>query len=128
VRVLIVDDDVDTRVLLQTILASSGAETEVAGSAEEALRAIARKPPDVLLSDIEMPGQSGLDLLRRVRALDPARGGAVPAGAVTAYAHPRDRERALQAGFMLHIPKPFDPVELCAIVAVLARAGARPAP
>ena len=78
--------------------------------------------PDVLLSDIGMPGESGYDLIRQVRALPRDRGGDVPAAALTAYVRPEDRRKVLGAGFMMHVPKPVDPAELVAVVAALARA------
>ena len=77
--------------------------------------------PDVLLCDIEMPGEDGYALLARVRALGAGRGGDVPAAAVTAYGRPEDRVSALAAGFELHVPKPVDRAELVTVVATLAR-------
>ena len=76
--------------------------------------------PDVLLSDVEMPNESGYDLLRQVRALPPEEGGRTPAAALTAYARGADRTRALRAGFQLHIPKPVEPSELIAAIVNLA--------
>ena len=88
-------------------------------SASEALAAIQVEPPDVLLCDIEMPGQNGYDLVRRLRALPPERGGRVAAAALTAYARAEDRLEALRAGFQFHMAKPVDPRELVAVVASL---------
>ena len=81
---------------------------------------LAAKPPDVLISDIEMPGEDGYSLIRRVRALDPAKGGRTPAIALTAYGRREDRLNAISAGFSMHVPKPVDPVELTTLVAGLA--------
>jgi PAS domain S-box-containing protein len=120
VRVLVVDD-VDTRELLVETLAPCGAVVTGVSSVREAMAEFARRAPDVLVSDIGMPGESGLDLMRRVRALPPDSGGLVPAAALTAYARDDDRRAVLGAGFQLHIPKPIDPIELCVLVATLAR-------
>jgi CheY-like chemotaxis protein len=76
--------------------------------------------PDVLLSDVEMPGESGYNLISKIRRLPPERGGRVPAAALTAYARLEDRTRALRAGFQMHVPKPLNPAELTTIVASLA--------
>ena len=117
--VLIVDDDADTREILTTVLARGGARVAAVASASEALAAIQVEPPDVLLCDIEMPGQNGYDLVRRLRALPPERGGRVAAAALTAYARAEDRLEALRAGFQFHMAKPVDPRELVAVVASL---------
>ncbi|HYP01975.1 MAG TPA: CHASE domain-containing protein [Pyrinomonadaceae bacterium] len=120
-RVLVVDDDEDTRALLVTTLEQSGAESVAsAASAADALSALGRETPDVLVSDIGMPGVDGYELIQRIRALPPEAGGRVPAAALTAYAAPDDRQRALDAGYDLHISKPVEPSELAATVARLA--------
>jgi PAS domain S-box-containing protein len=120
-RVLVVDDDSDTRSLLVTTLEQSGAENVAAcGSAPEALDALKRLLPDVLVSDIGMPNVDGYELIRQIRALPAAAGGRTPAAALTAYATPDDRQRALDAGYNLHISKPVEPRELAAAVARLA--------
>jgi PAS domain S-box-containing protein len=121
VRVLVVDDEEDARVLMRVILEQSGAVVTTASSVDEALAAMRAEVPDVLVSDIGMPGQTGYDLIRRVRALAPAAGGNVPAAALTAYARPEDRHKALAAGFEMHIPKPIDPDELVAVIGAVAR-------
>jgi CheY-like chemotaxis protein len=93
-------------------------------SAEIALRTLGQWRPDVLVSDIEMPGSDGYTLIRKVRALPPEQGGKTPAVALTAFSRPEDRIRSLMAGFNIHVSKPVDPAELTAIVASLAgRAG-----
>jgi PAS domain S-box-containing protein len=120
-RVLVVDDDPDTRSLLVTMLQQGGAENVAAfESATEALGALARLAPDVLVSDIGMPNVDGYELIRQIRALPAADGGRVPAAALTAYATPDDRQRALDAGYNLHIAKPVEPRELNAAIARLA--------
>jgi CheY-like chemotaxis protein len=117
--VLVVDDDADTLQVLAAMLEQCGAVVRVTGSASEALRTLEGWRPDVLVSDIGMPGEDGYDLIRKVRALPAGRGGAVPAVALTAYAKPEDREQALSAGYQLHVPKPAEPTELAAAVASL---------
>ena len=120
VSVLVVDDDTDARHLIATLLEERGARVRAVGSSDEALAALASEQPDVLVSDIEMPGQDGYSLMRTIRALPPERGGRVPAAALTAYARTEDRMQALLAGFHLHMPKPVQPAELAAVVASLA--------
>jgi CheY-like chemotaxis protein len=121
VRVLVVEDDLDTLEILKVVLQSRGAEVITAASAGEALKALERFRPDVLVSDIAMPEQDGYELIEHVRQLGPERGGSIPAVALTAYARVEDRIRALTAGFQMHVPKPVDPVELVAVVANLTR-------
>ncbi|MBV9123138.1 MAG: response regulator, partial [Planctomycetes bacterium] len=124
-RLLVVDDEPDAREVVALVLEQSGAEVAAFGTAQEALEAIESVRPDVLVSDIGMPGEDGYSLLRRVRALGPARGGQVPAVALTAYAKVEDRKRALASGFARHIPKPVEPADLIATVAKLAGLPAR---
>jgi PAS domain S-box-containing protein len=119
-RVLVVDDEADARDLLATILGRSGAEVTAVGSADEALATFRRWRPDVVVSDIGMPGDDGYVLIGKIRALAPEQGGRVPALALTAYARSEDRVRALEAGFHTHIAKPVDPLELTALIAGLA--------
>src|SRR6266850_1885909 len=90
-------------------------------SAEEAIMRLEQRCPDVLLCDIGMPHEDGYSLIRHVRALSPARGGDVPAVAVTAYGRVEDRVRLLAAGYDMHVPKPVEPAELIAVIATLAR-------
>ncbi len=118
-RVLVVDNEPDARELIAAILASRGAQVTTAGSVAEALEAVARNRPDVLLSDIAMPGEDGYELIRKLRMLD-GNGPPVPAAALTAFATASDRGRALLAGYQAHIPKPVEPSELAAVVAALA--------
>jgi PAS domain S-box-containing protein len=119
-RVLVVDDERDTRDLLDAVLTSCGAEVSTAASAAEALEQIGRGRFDVLLTDIGMPEEDGYALIRKVRQLPPERGGKVPAAALTAYARAEDRVRALRSGFQTHVVKPVEPEELVAVVANLA--------
>jgi PAS domain S-box-containing protein len=124
-RILVVDDEADARDLLATILGRAGAEVTAVSSADEALATLRRWRPDVLVSDIGMPGDDGYILIGKIRALRPDEGSQVPALALTAYARSEDRIRALEAGFHTHIAKPVDPLELTALIAGLAPARAR---
>jgi CheY-like chemotaxis protein len=123
-RVLIVDDDVEGREAMTAVLEKEGVRVTAVSSPDEALEAIRRESPDVLLSDIEMPGEDGHSLIRRVRELPADRGGEIPAAALTAYARGEDRQKALRAGFQVHVAKPVRPEELTAVIAELA--GRRP--
>lgn len=118
-RVLVVDDDDDSRELFARTLSECGAETLVAASSAEALAALTRERPDVLLADIAMPGEDGYELIEKVRALPPEGGGLTPAAALTAYARPEDRAKALRAGFQIHLPKPITSAELIRVVVSL---------
>ena len=120
VRVLVVDDEADSRHLVKRLLEDCEACVLTAGSAAEALAAVQRERPDVLISDIGMPDEDGYSLIGRVRALGPERGGTVPALALTAYARAEDRVRAVRAGFQTHVVKPVEPAELITMVASLA--------
>jgi CheY-like chemotaxis protein len=91
------------------------------GSGAEAFSSFTTSPPDVVVSDIEMPEENGYDLIRRLRGLPAERGGSIPAAALTAYARAEDRLRALRAGFQHHVSKPVQPAELVAVVASLVR-------
>ncbi|HET9316664.1 MAG TPA: ATP-binding protein, partial [Vicinamibacteria bacterium] len=123
-RVLVVDDEVDAVALMESILAGAGAIVRTSLSAPEALRALRDWRPDVLVSDIEMPGEDGYSLIGRVRALPAAEGGGTPAIALTAYGRAQDRVRSLAAGYSMHVHKPVDPGELTTIVASVARTAA----
>ncbi|RKH68053.1 response regulator, partial [Corallococcus interemptor] len=121
VRVLVVDDEEDARELLRTLLEDSGAHVVTAGSAMEGLQVLQAEHPDVLVSDIGMPGTDGYGFIERVRALPGDQGGRIPAVAITAYARSEDRTRVLRAGFQSHVPKPVEPGELLAVIASLAQ-------
>jgi CheY-like chemotaxis protein len=124
VRVLLVDDDPDTLEATALTLEHYGATVTRVQSAARALEALERERPDVLLSDIAMPVQSGFELIARVRALPPDRGGRTLAAALTAFATAEDQERVLAAGFTLHITKPVEPVQLVMAIAALVGRGA----
>jgi CheY-like chemotaxis protein len=123
VRVLVVEDEADARDVAVSALAYCGAEVESVSSTAEALARFRGLPvdrrPHVLVSDIGMPHEDGYDLIRRIRALGGERGGDVPAIAVTGYATPDDVQRALAAGYHMHIAKPIDPQVLTALVGEL---------
>lgn len=118
-RILVVDDEADARELLKTVLETYGADVTVAASGREAMEKLEEFEPQVLISDIGMPGEDGYSFIRRVRALDAQRGGRIPAVALTAYAREEDRRRSLLAGFQMHLPKPVNPDELIVVVASL---------
>jgi CheY-like chemotaxis protein len=124
--VLVVDDDDDARRLVSAILQDCGCTVTTATSVAEALDRLAERVPDVLLSDIGMPGEDGYALIRKVRALPREGGGDIPAAALTAYAQPDDRPRLLNAGFSMHLSKPIEPAELVAVVSTLTRFLHRP--
>jgi len=128
VHVLVVDDDPTTLEMIAAVLAGRQAKVTTVLSAQEAITAINKSKPDVLVSDIAMPGQDGYELIERIRELDPNSVATIPAVAITAYAGEGDRRRALRAGYQSYLPKPIEPSELVAIVADLAGgAGARAA-
>jgi signal transduction histidine kinase/ActR/RegA family two-component response regulator len=120
VRVLVVDDEWDAGELVRILLERAGAEVTTAASAREALDALSRMKPDILVSDIGMPEEDGISLIRKVRALPDSGGGKVPALALTAFARPDDRRQTLMNGFQIHLAKPVDPTELTSAVASLA--------
>jgi PAS domain S-box-containing protein len=120
-KVLVVDDEADTRELLKVGIGRCGAEVVTAGSAREALAAIAEERPDLLISDIGMPGEDGYELIKKIRALPGGSGRKIPAIALTAYARTEDRLRALRAGYQSHIAKPVELAELAAVIASLVK-------
>jgi PAS domain S-box-containing protein len=122
VRVLVVDDEPDTRELVKMTLKQYGATIATAASAAEALAVFVEFAPGVVVADIGMPGEDGYSLIRRLRRLPPGQGGKTPAIALTAYAQPQDREQALEAGFDLHLAKPVEPSELAWAIVSLVRA------
>jgi len=121
IRILVVDDDDDSRDLVVSILEKCEAITIAASSAEQALAIVTRDWPDVLVSDIGMPGMDGYELVRAIRALPDERAQRVPAVAVTAYARQEDQRRALAEGFQLHVAKPIEPAAFALAVARLSR-------
>ncbi len=122
VNVLLVDDDSDTLTLMTTALTRRQANVTAVSSAVEAIQAITRKRPDVLVSDIAMPDEDGYGLIEKVRLLENSASDNIPAVAITAYAKEEDRERALSAGYQIYLAKP---VELTELISVVARAAKR---
>jgi PAS domain S-box-containing protein len=123
-RILVVDDDSDARELLQDVLEQAGAVVTTAEGGPAALRMMGESIPDVLLSDLGMPGMDGFDLLAAVKASPAEAVRGIPAIALTAYARSDDRTRSLTSGFLMHLSKPIDPGELVAAVASLGRRAA----
>jgi CheY-like chemotaxis protein len=121
-NVLLVDDDSDTLKLMETALKRRQANVTAVSSAGEAIQAISRRRPDVLVSDIAMPDEDGYGLIEKVRMLENGESQGIPAVAITAYAKEEDRERALSAGFQIYLAKP---VELTELISVVARAAKR---
>lgn len=126
ILVLVVEDDPDTREALRWLLERAGARTRVVGSTDAALAAFHAERPDVILSDIGMPGRDGYQLVQAIRALPPEQGGRVPAIALTAYAATDDRKLAARAGFQAHLSKPLDQEKIIAGIAALAAQAATP--
>ncbi|QRN99618.1 CHASE3 domain-containing protein [Archangium violaceum] len=118
-RILVVDDEEDNREVLKMMLEEYGAHVLTAASAAEALRAVREHRPELLVSDIGMPGEDGYQLITQVRALPVEEGGGVPAVALTAYARVEDRARALTVGFNMHVAKPVEPSELLTLLSNL---------
>lgn len=118
-HVLVVDDEEDARQLVTAVLEKCGTKVTAVTSAAQALEAIQELRPDVLISDLGMPGEDGYSLIKKVRALPALLGGQTPAAALTAYARVEDRMKVLRSGFQIHLPKPVEPAELVAVVANL---------
>ncbi|TMA20768.1 MAG: response regulator [Deltaproteobacteria bacterium] len=116
VDVLVVDDEIDARDLVAAVLGKCGASVRLASTVDEAIARIRERRPNVLLSDIGLPGDDGYELIRRVHEIDPA----IPAAALTAYATPQDVRRAIEAGFQAHVAKPVEPSDLGLLVASLS--------
>jgi CheY-like chemotaxis protein len=120
VRVLVVDDTRSVLDVVTDMLTHSGAEVTAVGTAEEALDVLQRERPDVLLSDLSMPGNGGYWLIGQVRALSPALAGDTPAAALTAHTTAEHRASVIRAGFQYHVAKPVGLNELVSVVAILA--------
>lgn len=118
-KILVVDDEPDSRALVKRLLEGCHANVTVASSAREAMDLLSATNPDLLISDIGMPGEDGFTLINRVRESDNLRG--IPAVALTAYARPADRVNVLRAGFQHHLTKPVEPAELLAVIARVSR-------
>ncbi|MDB5328189.1 MAG: hypothetical protein JWM57_3758 [Phycisphaerales bacterium] len=119
IRVLVVDDEPDARALVCRLLEDREAKVHMAASAAEAIDHLRSHRPDILVSDIGMPGEDGYALIRHIRSLDADAGGKTPAIALTAYARAEDRVKAVVGGFQMHLAKPVEPAELIAMVATL---------
>ena len=122
-RILVVEDDADARLLLKDSLESLGAVVRIATSVQEAVETFEREPPQVLVSDIRLPDDDGYALLARLRAAEATSGRRTPAIALTAYPRVEDRARALEAGFAMHVPKPVAPDALAAVIAAVTGPG-----
>ncbi len=119
VRILAVDDEKDSREMVKEVLEQFGAKVLSAGSAGEAFAALHEWNPDVIVCDIGMPGEDGYSLIRKVRQSESVRGRATPAIALTGFARPEDRQRALTAGYQIFIAKPIEANELVSTIAEL---------
>ena len=120
IRVFIVEDETDTREVLERFLTASGAHVVAVSTATEALAMLPRCKADILVSDIGLPNMDGYELMQRVRLMDAENCGAIPAIALTAYARSEDRTRAFRAGYQAHLAKPIEPAELVATIASFA--------
>jgi PAS domain S-box-containing protein len=124
VKVLVVDDDPDARAVLKRLLNQCDVEVATAESGAEGLALVRSQWPDVIISDIGMPGMDGYEFIREVRSLLPGEGGKIPAIALTAFARSEDRTKAMLAGYQVHVAKPIEPRELMATVASVVQRGA----
>jgi CheY-like chemotaxis protein len=122
-RLLAVDDESDSLAMVTEVLRGFGAHVTQASSAQEAFERFCQHCPDVIISDIGMPGEDGYSLIRRIRALGSEQGGRTPALALTAYARSEDAERAFAAGYQMHLAKPVEPAQLATVVASLSGRG-----
>jgi CheY-like chemotaxis protein len=120
IRALIVEDEVDAREMLRMLLVQFGAEIKASASAQEALRILEEWKPDVLVSDVGMPDEDGYSLISQIRALEPSRGGLIPAIALTGYSRPEDGSKLLAAGYQVHLSKPVDLAQLVDTILSLA--------
>jgi CheY-like chemotaxis protein len=119
-RVLLVDDDRDSRELVSFILQQHGTEVVSASSGDEAMSALGSCRPEVLICNIAMPGMDRYELIRCIRKLSPEESGWIPAVALTAYASVEDRRKAMLCGYQMHVPKPISAERLVRIIAGMA--------
>ncbi|HVG21980.1 MAG TPA: PAS domain S-box protein [Blastocatellia bacterium] len=126
VKVLIVDDEPESLLLLSTVLTQSGANVKTATSADEGFALVKEWRPDVIVSDIGMPGEDGYSFMNRVKAWAREAGTWIPAVALTAYARTEDRMKALASGYQIHVPKPVEPAELITVLVSLVERPASP--
>ena len=115
-KILAVDDEPDSRALLRMLFEACGADVHLCSSAADALEALDKFEPDVLVSDIGMPEEDGYSLIKRIREKEATTGKRLPAVALTAFARAEDRFQALQAGYNMHVAKPVEPAELALVV------------
>jgi CheY-like chemotaxis protein len=120
-QILLVDDNADTRELIAFVLRESGARVTSVSSVGEALEALVRLRPNILVSDIGMPDRDGYSLIRQVRSQEALRGEKILAVALTAFARDEERKLALEAGFHVHLSKPIEPDNLVTVVANLVK-------
>ena len=120
IRVLVVDDEVDAREMVRRLLEGSHAVVTAVSNVTDAVSQVRTGKFDVLVSDIGMPGEDGYSLIKKVRALGKENGGDIPGIALTAYARAEDRVKAIASGFLMHVAKPVEPVELLTMVAAAA--------
>ena len=130
-RVLLVEDQEDTREIVVAALQQYGVDVLEASTSREALEIVdatvaARRGPDVIVSDIGLPGEDGYRLIEHLRARPPSRGGGIPLIALTAYGRPQDKRRALAAGFRLHLTKPIEPIALASALVAIGRRPSSP--
>jgi CheY-like chemotaxis protein len=118
--VLVVDDELDARVLVKRLLEMAGATVSMAAPGSEAMERMLARRPDVLVCDIGLPGEDGYSLIRRLRLLEESQESVLPAVALSAYARSEDRTKAIRSGFQNHLAKPVEPAELVAVVRSLA--------
>jgi PAS domain S-box-containing protein len=121
IRILLVDDELDTLEMLDAVLKAEGANVRAAISAADGWEILQNWQPDVLVSDIAMPDEDGYSLIAKVRELAPEKGGMIPAIAMTAYVRVEDRMRVLSSGFQMYVPKPAEPSELINVIAKLVK-------
>jgi CheY-like chemotaxis protein len=126
VRVLVVDDEPETLLLLSTVLTQCRASVKTAPSAEEGFKEVQAWRPNVIVSDIGMPGEDGYAFMKRVKTWAREAGTWIPAVALTAYARAEDRMKALASGYQIHVPKPVEPAELIAVLVSLVERPATP--
>jgi CheY-like chemotaxis protein len=126
VRVLYVEDHDDTRDMMALLLRKSGVSVVAVASADEAIAALEREQPDVLISDVNMPRRDGWALIEEIRARPTSRRGRVPAIAVTGFANEQDKVRSRDAGFDAHLSKPIDVGELVRLISSLVNRGGLP--
>ncbi|MGA9377939.1 MAG: response regulator [Phormidium sp.] len=120
-KVLVVDDDPDSRDLVAFLLQEYGMEVIVVASAVEVLKTLASTQPDLLLCDIGMPDMDGYMLMRQIRSMPAEQGGQIPAIALTAYAGESNQQQALKAGFQWHLAKPVEPMDVISVIIELTK-------